>query len=262
MYLVLVNFKTKLMKIRLTFIFFSLALTVFPANNMGGLENNHFSAGEKLSFWVGFSSLLTGKISAGEAQIEIAAKLNTAKNQKVYQVVGKGWTSGFVELFYIIKYNYESFIDYENFQPLKLTVNKLENDKKKEDVVYFNHNEHTAKSKKNKTNIPANVQDLLSAFYFIRMQDFSTFKKGDCLQVPVFLDDTVINSKIIFDGREVVETKKGRFKCLAFKPMMMKGNIFKQSFPATVWLTDDNDRLPVLFELKLTVGKMRVELKD
>ena len=243
-------------------IFISFAVKAFPAGNMGGLENSHFNGGEKLSFWVGFSSLLTGKISAGDAQIEIATKVNSANNQKVYQVLGKGATSGFVELFYVINYKYESFIDHDNFTPMKLTVNKFENDKKKEDVVYFNQNDHVAKSKSKKTTIPANVQDLLSAFYYIRMQDFSNLKKGDFLQVPVFLDDTVINSKIIFDGRESVETKKGKFKCLAFKPMMMKGNIFKQAFPATVWLTDDGDRLPVLFELKLTVGKMRVELKD
>jgi hypothetical protein len=250
------------MKIKVTLILLSFTAMAFSVNNMGSLDNSHFNAGEKLTFWVGFSSLLTGKIEAGEAQIEIVTKMNTAKNQKVYQVVGKGGTNGFVEMFYVINYNYESFIDYENFQPLKLTVNKHENDKKKEDVVYFNQNDHYAKSKGKKTQIPSNVQDMLSAFYYIRMQDFSNLKKGDCLQVPVFLDDTVINSKIIFDGRERVETKRGKFKCLAFKPMMMKGNIFKQAFPATVWLTDDMNRLPVLFELKLTVGKMRVELKD
>jgi hypothetical protein len=229
---------------------------------MGKVENSQFNAGEKLSFWVGFTSLLTGKISAGDAQIEISTKLNTVKNQKVYQVIGKGSTNGFVEMFYVIKYNYESFIDFDDFQPMKLTVNKFENDKKKEDIVYFNQNDHFAKSKNKRTQIPANVQDMLSAFYYIRMQDYSNFKKGDCLQVPVFLDDTVINSKIVFDGRESIETKKGKFKCLIFKPMMMKGNIFKQAFPATVWLTDDENRYPVLFELKLTVGKMRVELKD
>lgn len=250
------------MKILHTLLLLSFVSPLFSAGNMGALENNHFNAGEKLSFWVGFSSLLTGKISAGDAQIEIATKINSVNNQKVYQVLGKGATSGFVELFYVINYKYESFIDYDHFAPMKLTVNKVENDKKKEDVVYFNQNEHVAKSKGKKTVIPSNVQDLLSAFYYIRMQDFSNLKKGDCLQVPVFLDDTVITSKIVFDGRERVETKKGKFNCLAFKPMMMKGNIFKQAFPATIWLTDDGNRLPVLCELKLTVGKMRVELKD
>ncbi len=250
------------MKIILSLIFLFSTILIFPASNVGILENSHFNSGEKLSFWVGFTSMLTGKISAGDAQIEISTKLNTVKNQKVYQVIGKGSTNGFVEMFYVIKYNYESFIDFDDFQPMKLTVNKFENDKKKEDVVYFNQNDHFAKSKNKRTQIPTNVQDMLSAFYYIRMQDFSSLKKGDCLQVPVFLDDTVINSKIVFDGRESIETKKGKFKCVIFKPMMMKGNIFKQAFPATVWLTDDENRYPVLFELKLSVGKMRVELKD
>ncbi len=80
------------MKIILSFFLLSFATQLFAAGNMGGLENNHFNAGEKLSFWVGFSSLLTGKISAGDAQIEIATKINSVNNQKVYQVLGKGGT--------------------------------------------------------------------------------------------------------------------------------------------------------------------------
>jgi hypothetical protein len=108
--------------------------------------------------------------------------------------------------------------------------------------------------------VPANVQDIISAFYYARTLDISGLKKGGVIEVPYFLDDSVYHSKVIFKGRETVKTKLGKFRCIVFSPMVATGYAFDDPYPITVWITDDANRLPVLIESEQSVGRARVEL--
>ena len=52
----------------------------------------------------------------------------------------------------------------------------------------------------------------------------------------------------------------GLFSCLKLQPQAIKGKVFDEQFPVTLWVTDDKNHIPVLIETKLTVGSARVEL--
>jgi len=42
--------------------------------------------------------------------------------------------------------------------------------------------------------------------------------------------------------------------------MVVKGKVFDESYPITMWVTDDTKRIPILIESKLSVGEARIEL--
>ncbi|OQX76130.1 MAG: hypothetical protein B6D64_10465, partial [Bacteroidetes bacterium 4484_276] len=130
----------------------------------------------------------------------------------------------------------------------------------KDDDVYFDHENGLAKSNTATKPIEANIQDIISAAYYLRTFDFNNARKGQNYSVDFYLDDSAYISVIQFVGREVVETELGVFKCLAFKPMLATGEVFSNQYPMTLWVTDDKNKLPVLAKSEVIVGSVKMEL--
>ena len=224
------------------------------------VNNTAFVRGEKLTFRVAFNSALTGSITGGKATLEVKDDNKIINNRNTYYVVGEGKTTGFIELFYKIHDRFESYFDQDALISWQFTRRTRENNYKKDDLVVFRQNDRLAVSLTKIVKVPANVQDIISAFYYSRTLDISHLKTGGIIEVPYFLDDSVYHSKVIFKGRETVKTKLGKFRCIVFSPMVATGYAFDDPYPITIWITDDANRLPVLIESEQSVGRARVEL--
>ena len=252
--------KASAMKIiNLLFVVILLGGNLF-AQSYRKIENIAFTRGEKLTFRVAFNSALTGSITAGKATLEVTPENKTINNRNTYHVVGQGSTSGIVELFFKIDDRFDSYFDEDAIISWQFSRRTRENRYKKDDVVNFRQKDKMAVSLSRIMKVPANIQDMLSAFYYARTLDVSTMKPGDFFSIPYFLDDSVYQSKVEFAGRETVKTKMGKFKCIVFKPMVATGRAFDNPFPITIWVTDDANHLPVLIESEQTVGRARIEL--
>lgn len=247
------------MRNTLVFVLLISSITVF-AQSYRSVSNTAFVRGEKLTFRVAFNSALTGSITGGKATLEVKKDNKIINNRNTYYVVGEGKTTGFIELFYKIHDRFESYFDEEALISWRFTRRTRENDYKKDDLVIFRQHDRLAVSMTKVVKVPANVQDILSAFYYARTLDISGLKPGGIIEVPFFLDDSVYYSKVIFKGRETVKTKLGKFRCIAFSPMVATGYAFDDPYPITVWISDDANRMPVLIESEQSVGRARVEL--
>ncbi|MEI8047005.1 MAG: DUF3108 domain-containing protein [Bacteroidota bacterium] len=234
-------------------------LTAFP-QSYRTVQNSAFIRGEKLSFKVAFNSALTGNITGGKATLEVTDDNKIINGRSTYHVVGDGKSTGFIELFYKIHDRFESYFDQDAMIAWQFSRRTRENSYKKDDLVIFRQNDHLGVSLSKIMKIPANCQDVISAFYYARTLDISGLKPGEVIEIPFFLDDSVYHSRVIFKGRETVKTKLGTFRCVAFRPMVATGYAFDDPYPITVWITDDNNRLPVLIESEQSVGRARVEL--
>jgi len=244
-------------------IFFIFAISSqLWAQSYKKVENLAFNNGEKLTFRVSFNSLITGNVKAGQVTLTVNADDVIINNRNALHVVARGWTTGVVEFFYKIDDHFESYIDQETIVPLRFIQRKRENRYKKEETVNFNRQELIAESKNARKKITNTTQDILSAFYYARTLNVSNLNAGNYFQIPFFLDDSIYTSKIVYAGKERIKTKMGSFNCLKFKPMVVKGRVFDESYPITMWVTDDINRIPVLIESKLSVGEARVELTD
>jgi hypothetical protein len=243
----------------LVFIFLFTSLLAYP-QQYRTVQNTAFVRGEKLTFRIAFNSALTGSITGGKATLEVKNENKIFNNRSTFHVVGQGWTTGIIVLFYKIDDKVESYFDDRAFISWQFIRRTRENSYKKDDLVIFRQNDRLAVSLSKVVKVPANIQDVVSAFYYARTINIADLKPGSIIEIPFFLDDSVYNSRVIFKGKETVKTKLGKFKCIAFSPMVATGYAFDDPYPITIWITDDENRLPVLIQSEQSVGRARVEL--
>jgi hypothetical protein len=67
---------------------------------------------------------------------------------------------------------------------------------------------------------------------------------------------------IRFVGREPINTHFGKISCLRFDPVVEPGRVFKSEDDLRIWFTDDQNHLPVLAEMGLVVGSIKIELTE
>ena len=238
----------------------SVQFGILPAQELKKVNNEAFKRGEYLKFRVYYHSLLTGNVTAGEASLEITSENKKIGNRNTYHVVGMGQSKGAFNLFFKVNDRFESYIDEEALVPWIFIRRTREGGYVKDDDVTFNHYKNIAKSRTNTCTVPDNVQDILSIFFYARTMDYSKAKVGDVYELQFFLDDSTYNSKMIFEGEDVVKTKLGTFNAIKFRPMVATGEVFDEAYPMTLWVSNDKNRLPLIAESAVIVGSVRIEL--
>ncbi len=251
---------THIYKILITIGFVMLSHGLLNAQSMRYVENTAFDRGEKLTFKVYYHSFITGKVTAGEAKLEVKNKSVTKSNRPTYHIIGTGQSKGAFNLFFKVNDRFETFVDEQALIPWYFTRRTREGGFKKDDEVTFRQNNGVAISRRAIKSIPKNTQDILSVFYYARTLDITGMQPNDSFPLAFFLDDSVYVSKIVFLGREQVKTELGTFNCLKFKPMVIKGDVFSEPYPMELWITDDKNRLPVMVSSALIVGYAKMEL--
>ncbi|MEE9348643.1 MAG: DUF3108 domain-containing protein [Flavobacteriaceae bacterium] len=223
-------------------------------------EKLAFKEGENLKFRLSYSNFLT----AGYATMEVKGAYN--KGKEAFHVVGKGKTTGMINWFFKVRDNYETFFYKDTFLPYRFIRQINEGGYTKDKEILFDQDTKKAvvvdnEKKSRKTfKTTGEVQDLLSALYFMRNQDISNFKKGDELELPIFLDQETMHMKLRFLGRETINTKFGTIKAAKFRPLVASGRVFKEKESVTVWVSDDDNKIPLRIKASLSVGSLRADL--
>ena len=103
--------------------------------------------------------------------------------------------------------------------------------------------------------------DMLTAIYYARSIDYSNLKKDEKVPVHMIIDNEQVELYIRYKGRETIELKDGtKYKCIVFTALMMEGSIFNGGEDVKVWVTDDENKIPVLVEAKILVGSVKAYL--
>ena len=101
---------------------------------------------------------------------------------------------------------------------------------------------------------------MLSSFYYARTIDFSNAKIDDEFEINCAVDGETWPLKIKYKGEDVVKIKKGKFNCLKFAPVLQEGRIWENEEDLTVWITNDQNKIPLLAKTKILVGSIKMEL--
>ena len=67
---------------------------------------------------------------------------------------------------------------------------------------------------------------------------------------------------VTYRGRENVETKAGTFRCVKLIPKMPANKLFKGEDAVAVYLSDDENKIPVLVQAELFVGSVKLDLYE
>jgi hypothetical protein len=213
-----------------------------------------FLPGESLRFSVQY-----GVIHAGTAWLEVPER-KTWKGRPALMLQARAESNKFFSVFYKVRNRIESSWDEEAQSSLRYLENRREGGYKARNEINFDYEMHQAHyGNGQKFPIPPQVQDALSSFYFTRFQalpiggsivfDYHASRKTKPLEVKIL-------------GRERVKTPAGTFDCVAVEPILKAGGIFKKAGRLVIWITEDERRIPVRMQSKVTIGSISVILQE
>lgn len=236
-----------------------LILTSFSFDTQ---KEDAFGTGEYFKFRIHY-----GIVNAGYATLEI--KDATINNKKVHHAVGKGYTTGMSKFFFKVEDLYESYFDKETGSPYRYIRKIDEGGYTKNQEGIFNQAEGRVlvkdyKRKSEKTIvITDNVQDIISSFYYLRNHpNIDKLKSGDAITIDMFFDEEITKFKLKYIGRQDITTKFGTVSTMVFKPLVQTGRVFKEKESVTLWITDDNNKVPVRIKADLAVGSLKADLDE
>lgn len=106
-----------------------------------------------------------------------------------------------------------------------------------------------------------NTYDIPSLFYRVRTYDFDSVALGVKQPISFAIDDDIFNFYYIYMGKEVKKVKGlGTFNTLKFAVKLVAGSVFTGKDDMYVWVTDDENKIPVLFESPILVGRVQGKL--
>jgi hypothetical protein len=174
-------------------------------------------------------------------------------------VVSVARTNSTFDVIYKVRDRHESFIDMERLYSLRFEKHLREGRFRRDKEVDFEQENHLAIYGDEKVGIPPNTQDFLSALYYIRTlqlepgQAVWMANHSDGKNYPIFVKAL---------RRERVKVKAGEFDCMVIEPVLETSAIFENTGKLTIWLTDDNVKMPVLMRSKVVVGSFEAVLKE
>lgn len=222
-----------------------------------------FQNGEFLKFKVRY-----GFFNTSYAQLLL--KETEMDGKRLFHAVGKGETVGLARLFFKVDDTYESFFFVQKVQPLMFIRNIYEGGYTKNIRATFNSDKQMASiynvetKKTSSVSVPEHIQDAVSAFYFLREQtDTSQIKVGDEISIQtLFDDDEIFTFKLKLIGKEPLQTLFGEVNTLIFQPIVQDGRVFKSKESVTIWISDDQNKIPLKVRAELRVGALTAELID
>ncbi|CAN5474771.1 DUF3108 domain-containing protein [soil metagenome] len=230
------------------------------------IEQKAFNTGEKLTFDINY-----GFITAGSAVMSISPVIVMINGRPCYEIsFTVNSSSGFSSV-YEVKDYYKCYMDVEGLFPWKFEQHIREGNYQRDFEAIFDQENHTAKTYTGITDpkkfegeftIPEYVHDAISAFYFSRTLDYSQSKIGDVIHLQNFYKDETFPLDVKYLGKEDIEVSAGEFRCIKIQPSVKEGGLFKSEGDITVWLTDDERRMPVKVQSKIIIGSVDSDLTE
>jgi len=238
----------------------------FSAHSQCFDKNEAFVVGEKLTYEAYYNWGFIW-VNAGEVLFEV--KEAVFNQTPAYHFYSFGKSKPNYDWIFTVRDTYQSWVNKKTLKPLKFERNVLEGSFNAQDVYRFDddNNEvlvevkNSSYSKKDTLAIGDCTLDVLSMIYFTRNVDFSGLKAGQKVPISMLIEDKVYELFLRYQGKEQVEIKDGQaFNCAKFSVLLVEGTLFAGGEDMTVWVTDDQNKVPVLVEAKILVGSIKAYL--
>ncbi len=220
-----------------------------------------YQPGEKLLYDIHFAF-----VSAGNAYLTVTE--DTFRNKKVWRIRLVGQTTGLADVIYRVRDRYECYMDPETGFPLFAIRDIHEGNYRRYNEVSFDHYSRPDSSivyskTKGKVVVPKNIYDILTAFYHFRNHYARyPFRPREVVVIQSYFTDELFPLKMRYLGRETIKVGKDKVRCLRFGPVTEVGRAFASEEDMAMWLTDDDNFLPVKAVISLKVGSFKILLRE
>ncbi len=226
-----------------------------------------YAQGEVLTYRLHY-----GFFTAGEATLSVSPKLYKVEDKICYKFDVHGKSSNVISAMYDINDTWRSYVDTSSLIPAKAYRDIRENSYRLQETTLFDQNSKTiqvhTKKKKNpvkdtqyvaKTN---DIQDMVSAFYYLRGIDYKKMKVGETVKVNAFFEDEFYDFQVRYQGVETIKTKLGKMRAIKLVPIMPKNGLFDGKDALKVWLSDDKNKIPLKVKADMFVGAVEMDIKE
>lgn len=247
-------------------------LTVFSVQLKAQCEvvNNSFQGGEHLEYDLYFKyGLLFTK--AGTSTLSVSN--STYKGKDAYKMMLTANSSGAASAIYSISDTLTSYTT-KSITPLAYRKDAHEKgDYRTERATYTyspngirlrNINKKNERVRYDTTLVSKNcIYDMISIIYYARTLNYSNMKKGDKVTVSFLNGREKMNMDIEHHGVESVSGNDGRkYNCIKLILMMNEDAFENKNEAMKVYITDDQNRIPIRIDSKLKVGSTRALLRS
>jgi hypothetical protein len=222
-----------------------------------------FEPGERLTYDVTWSIFHAGIVSATLQSDGQGPKDN-------YSVVTTAHSQGFVSLLFNVQNEFRSFFDPRSLCSERISKKINEGRRHKETEILFDSrrkqailyerdlNKPQEPPKHAENDIPDCVEDVVTAFYYVRSQDIQI---GKPLHLPVNDGSKTYDVTLDVQAREALQTPLGYRSAIRVEPRVFSG-LFKRKGRMLVWFSDDDQRLPLRIQFMIAVGPITATLKS
>lgn len=222
-----------------------------------------FQAGEKMDFVLHYR---WGAVNSDVGHATVTLDSLMFNGQEAFLCSAYGKTTRLFDIFFKVREDFKSWFTRDGLRPLKFTRDTYEGGYEARNTYLYDWNSsdphivadvYSSSSGQRSLNIPLTpcTFDLPSLFFFARNMDFDAVEPGRKYPMTFAIDDDVYNVYFILYGHETIKVKGlGTVKTVKFAAKLLEGEVFKGEEDMMIWVTDDDNRLPVYFEAPLLVG--------
>ncbi len=256
-------------RISLTLIFTLLFSVAIAAQSTAGVKKNPYVPGEHLTY--------EGKykfIGISVTVVDLNFEVSNGENPKTYEISSLAESRGVLVklLNFSFKQDYKSIVDAEKLHILKTEKYDQQGSRIRESVADFDYLKHeviwtesdpkdpSKSPRRVATTIPFDTYDLVTAAYTIRGMPLAV---GNSFTLNVSDSGLLYEVPIHVTGREQIDSKLGKRWCFIIEPEIFGEDRFiEQEGSIKIWITDDNQRVPVRAKLDTKIGGVEIKLKN
>jgi len=248
------------------FILIALILTLSTQSQ------NAFQAGENLTFTASYnmSGLLTDIAQVTMQTREVKTSKSTLLHLKCTAKTFSKWDS-----FFRVRDLYESYVSPKSLNPYLYKRDINEGSYYKFVKYNFSHKSKTVKSLQKKRRgdgsiweqnknlkIKNNTKDLVTTIYYLRNLDIHKASIGDTQTFPVIFDHKENYVTIKYLQKETINTALGKKECYKLAISLNNSNVLQGNNKNLLWLTADENKIPVYAKFKIAVGSGELKIKS
>lgn len=222
-----------------------------------------FQPGERLTYDVSWSVFQAGTVSD-----TLQRTLQGTKEK--YAVVTTAHSQGFVSLLFNVDNEFRSIFDPKTLCSEKISKKITEGRRHKQTEIVFDAQRKLAilderdlttphdPPKHAENDIPTCVEDVVTAFYFLRNQNMQV---GKPLHVTVNDGSRTYDVTLDVQAQETIQTPMGQRAAIRAEPTVFSG-LFKRKGRMLIWFSNDQEHLPLRIRFIVAVGPITATLKS
>ena len=228
-----------------------------PETGLCNQSNTSFLVGEKITYTI-FYNVVGLYVNAGKTDFTVRS--NTWNGAEVYTFTAIGKSNAKYDWIFKVRDKYESVVDSKTLLPYQFTREINEGSFHQKEKLLFNQKNRTVNNETAIYKTAECTYDVLSAIYAARNFNYKNSVLNDKIYLNFFLDKDLYPSYFKYLGKEIITTRYGKFKAIKLAPLLVKGTMFEGGEKMTIWVTDDENHIPVRIQTPIIVGTIKVDM--